>query len=378
MRKTSILLMFVLILMVAVAPTSAQTSTFTPTPTNTPTNTPTITNTPTKTSTPGITNTPTITPTPSITPTATFVPTITPTPTPTQIVLIVSTPLGGATSVPLQANGCYPPLALTVGGLVLLRGGVNIRSQPTESGPLVNYYPSQTLLHLIGGPICADGWNWWHISGVGEPGWVVEGKPNFYYIKQYSAPNAPTCSTPLDTIQVGGKLRTITGSRLRQTPADDGFVITVIQPPGVQLPVIDGPFCADGLNWWKVRAPYGNSNTLVDGWLAEGVPGNYYVEGLSSTGQPASSCRAPLRLHIGSRVAVTYRDGVPRHLRAAPGSSAPLVADLLDGVEVEVINNDSACADNYNWWQVQIVATGTTGWLAEGLPGNYWFDVLVN
>jgi len=27
---------------------------------------------------------------------------------------------------------------------------------------------------------------------------------------------------------------------------------------------------------------------------------------------------------------------------------------------------------------VQIVATGTIGWLAEGLPGNYWFDVLVN
>jgi hypothetical protein len=293
-------------------------------------------------------------------------------------VLIVSTPVGGPTVVPLQANGCYPPLALVVGGQILLRGGVNVRSQPSESGPLVNYYPSQVLLRLIGGPICADGWNCWHVRGVGEPGWAVEGKPGFYFMKQYSVPNAPTCSTPLQTIQVGGRLRTITGSRVRQTPANNGFVITVVQPPGVTLDVIDGPYCADGFNWWKVRAPYGNTNTLVEGWIAEGFPTQYYVEGLSSNGQPATACRAPLRLHSGSRAAVTYRDGVPRHLRAAPGSNAAVVTDLLDGIEFLVINNDAACVDGYNWWQVQIIATGTTGWLAEGLPGNYWFDVLVN
>ena len=32
---------------------------------------------------------------------------------------------------------------------------------------------------------------------------------------------------------------------------------------------------------------------------------------------------APLRLHTGTRAAVTYRDGMPRHLRSAPSSSAP-------------------------------------------------------
>jgi len=364
MRKTLLILLVLLVLLLVLAGLSGAAPSDAPTDTNTPTNTP--------------THTPTITQTPSVTPTPTLIPTSTPTPTPTQIVLIVSTPVGGTPTVPLQANGCYPPLGLTVGGMVLLRGGVNVRSQPTESGPLVNYYPSQVLLRLIGGPVCADGWNWWHIAGVGEPGWAVEGKPGFYFIKQYSAPNAPTCAAPLDTIQVGGKLRTITGSRVRQTPANDGFVITVVQAPRVTLDVLDGPFCADGLNWWKVRAPYGNTNTVVEGWIAEGFPTNYFVQGLSSNGRPAVACRAPLRLHSGSRVGVTYRDGVPRHLRGAPNSSAPVVTDLLDGVELQVINNNSTCADGYNWWQVQIVATGTTGWIAEGLPGNYWFDVLVN
>ena len=172
----------VLLLVLATLPAAAQTATNTPTPTPTITDTPTITNTPT------ITPTPTITLTPSLTPTSTLIPTATPTPTPTQIVLIVSTPVGGPTSVPLQANGCYPPLALVVGGQVLLRGGVNVRSQPTESGPLVNYYTSQVLLRLIEGPVCANGWNWWHVRGVGEPGWVVEGKPGFYFLKQYSRP----------------------------------------------------------------------------------------------------------------------------------------------------------------------------------------------
>ncbi|MBI1259838.1 MAG: hypothetical protein GC204_20410 [Chloroflexi bacterium] len=354
--------------------TNTSTSTNTPVP-GTATNTP----TPTYTTTPATaTYTPTITQTPSITPSLTLIPSLTPTSTPTQIVLIVSTPVGGPTSIPLQANGCYPPLALVVGGQVLLRGGVNVRSQPSLSGPLVNYYTSQVLLRLIEGPVCADGFNWWHVRGVGEPGWVVEGKPDFYYLKQYSAPNAPTCSAPLDTIEVGGKLRTITGSRVRLTPANDGFVITVIQPPGVTLDVIDGPYCADGFNWWKVRAPYGTTNIVIEGWIAEGFPGGYYVEGLSANEQPELACRAPLRLHSGSRVGVTYRDAVPRRLRSAPNSSASVIADLLDGVELLVINNDSVCANGYNWWQVQIIATGTTGWIAEGLPGNYWFDVLVN
>lgn len=293
-------------------------------------------------------------------------------------VIIVATASGDTTPVPTQTNGCYAPLALTLGSDVVLRGGLNVRSQPSLSGALVNYYPEPVRLHLDAGPICADGYNWWQISGVGQPGWVIEGRPRAYYLQPYVDPSTTNCSVPLDTIVAGGQLRTVTGSRVRQLPQSDAPVITVVAA-GVTLSVTEGPRCNEGLNWWRVQAPYGTSGTLVDGWIAEGYPGEYYVAGLSaSAAASAAQCMTSLRLHAGTRAAVTYRDGNPRRLRAAPSTSAAVLAQLIDGIEVEVINDNLVCADGYNWWEVRIIATGQTGWLAEGRPGNYWFEVLVN
>ncbi len=44
--------------------------------------------------------------------------------------------------------------------------------------------------------------------------------------------------------------------------------------PGVSFEVIGGPTCADGLAWFEVR--YGDNK--VEGWLAEGQDGLYFVE----------------------------------------------------------------------------------------------------
>ena len=290
---------------------------------------------------------------------------ITATPTPYGLPILLVTP----------ATGCAAPLPLTVGGQVLLRGGVFVRSQPSLSAPQVNYYPNQVQLHLIGGPTCANGYNWWHVSGIGEPGWVVEGMPGVYYLQGYNPVPTSACAPALDTILVGGQLRTITGSRVRQLPGSDQFVLTVL-PANTTVTVTAGPVCADTGNWWQILAPYGNSGANILGWIEEGYPTNYFIEvvGVPPTPLP---CRAPLRLSAGSEVAVTYKDGVPRHLRSAPSVSSPVVANLLDGIALDVINNNSVCADAYNWWQVRIVSTGITGWIAEGRPGNYWFEVLV-
>lgn len=301
--------------------------------------------------------------------------------TPTSVIILPPTFTPPPSAIPLitPSTGCAAPLPLVVGGEVLLRGGVNVRSDASLSAALVNYYPTQVRLRLGDGPRCVNGYNWWYVSGVGHPGWVVEGTPGRYFLTQYADPNTNNCAAPLDTVLVGGLLRTVTGSRVRETPSNDGFVVTVVLN-NVQLPVIDGPTCFEGLNWWKVRAPAGDSGVLVDGWLAEGYPGDYYVEGLTASGQavaPAANCLAALRLSAGSRAAVTYSDGVPRRLRAAPSANAPVVAELLDGIAFEVTDGNSICADGYNWWQVRILTTGLTGWLAEGRPGNYWFEVLI-
>ena len=289
------------------------------------------------------------------------------------------TPPPTSPSLITPSTGCAAPLPLTLGGEVLLLGGINVRSEPSLSAALVNYYSNQVRLRLVDGPRCASGYNWWKVAGVGHPGWVVEGRPGRYFLQQYADPDTTNCFAPLETIQVGGLLRTVTGSRVRQTPEDDSFVLTVVLN-NVQLAVLDGPRCFEGLNWWKVRAPVADSNTFVDGWIAEGFPGEYYVEGLTFSGQaaaPALPCLTALRLSAGSRAAVTYEDGIPRRLRAAPSASAPVVAELLDGIAFDVTDGNSICADGYNWWQVRILTTGLTGWLAEGRPGNYWFEVLI-
>lgn len=272
------------------------------------------------------------------------------------------------------ATGCYEPLPLIVGGEVLLRGGVNVRSQPNLSGALVNYFDEQVRLTLVDGPVCANGYNWWRVSGIREPGWVVEGTPGRYFLQAFEAP-VELCYPPTEGVRAGGQLRTLFNIRLRTDPAPNARVITVI-PFDTTLPVIDGPFCADGEIYWYVRAPFQTSGVPVEGWIQEGFPDERYIAAVDVSGEIVIPCPTPLRLTAGTVAAVTYRDGVQRRLRAAPDAEGRLLITLLDGVAFEVIDGISVCADGYNWWRVRILTTGLEGWIAEGRPGNYWFEIL--
>ena len=46
-------------------------------------------------------------------------------------------------------------------------------------------------------------------------------------------------------------------------------------PEGTKMTVTDGPICADNYVWWKVKIDSGPT-----GWVAEGGPGNYFIEPL--------------------------------------------------------------------------------------------------
>ena len=92
---------------------------------------------------------------------------------------------------------------------------------PSLSGPLVNYYDHQVLLRVTRGPVCANNYNWWYVEGGGQPGWVIEGKPGRYFLEAYVDPASTDCSAPLETIQSGGQLTTVTGSRVRAMPSNE-------------------------------------------------------------------------------------------------------------------------------------------------------------
>lgn len=58
---------------------------------------------------------------------------------------------------------------------------------------------------------------------------------------------------------------------IRDEPGLNGDIVEVLHSLDVFL-VIDGPRCADNYTWFKVR------ENGVEGWIAEGEPGLYYVE----------------------------------------------------------------------------------------------------
>lgn len=47
-------------------------------------------------------------------------------------------------------------------------------------------------------------------------------------------------------------------------------------PIGSTFEVLDGPICRDGYLWWNIKSTEG------EGWAAEGVPGNYFVEPMTN------------------------------------------------------------------------------------------------
>lgn len=281
-------------------------------------------------------------------------------PPPTATVFATFTPFATSTPPP-----CPTPLALSVGQFVLLRGGVNVRSAPTVSGAVVNYYQNEVRLLLTDGPVCADGFQWWRVQGVGEPGWVAQGITGLTFL----APAAPIidpnniCSAPLP-MTIGGTALVLNNLRLRGSPSQAGRTITVLSE-GTLVTVLAGPDCQSRINWWRVRAG------SLEGWVAEGFPGNYWLSSqqVPFTSVQPSQCGRALELAPGSRVSVIADANNPRPLRAAPTILGEPLAFLIDGIALDILA-PSVCAEGMHWWQVRVVSTDLTGWISQGRPGD--------
>jgi len=280
--------------------------------------------------------------------------TVTPPPLPTGV------PTQGPVIIP---TACPPALPLIPGDIVFIRPGVNIRNIPSVSGGQVNYASQSLTLEIISGPVCAEGYNWWQVEAPGNNGWVAEqGRDGRYFLFPAPTPTGIYCTTPM-ALEVGGRVRLITGSRVREQPNLDGLVLHVA--PGDQLlDVIEGPVCGNGVNWWKVHVVY--QSLSFDGWIAEGLNDNYFVEPEIITPTPQECNPLTRRLDIGQRGYLRYaRDTGPKNLRTDPNTSAQVVVTLLDGVAFEIIGGP-ICNDGYNWWQISLLSRpDVTGWLAD-------------
>ncbi len=318
------------------------------------------------TASPTPTRTPTVTPIPSVTPlpTATFTPSLTPSLTP----LVLGNPL--PTPVLTTTPGCPAPLGLVIGGVGYVRGGVNVRAQPSASSAQVNYTTQNTIVTVLEGPVCDGIYNWWRVELPGNGGWIAEGRPGRYWIYGAAAPaGTPVCSSPLG-FSLGSRVELLYGLRVRDRAALDGLVLTVA-PAGSVVDILEGPACNQGYNWWRVQVTV--LGLTYHGWVAEGERGNGDTYMQPENFQPTPVCAPPLGLAVGMRAYVDYPVGeTPKNLRAAPGLNAELIATLIDGIGFEIMGTP-LCADGFNWWPIRILSRpDVQGWFAEGGPLNYW------
>ena len=80
------------------------------------------------------------------------------------------------------------------------------------------------------------------------------------------------------------------------------------------------------------------------------------------------SAPAP-RLAVGGEGMVTFTDGRPLNVRNAAGLGGTLTGQLPEGTTFAVVEGP-ICADNIYWWHV--TADALTGWIAEGMEGEYF------
>ncbi len=278
---------------------------------------------------------------------------------------------------PTPVGGCVAAQNFVQGEVVYVRSGVNVRHLPTLSGAMVNYFVENVVAYIDDGPICADGYNWWHIIVQGNDGWIADGDIQFGPFLQSSGfninedPIVRGCAPPL-SLRTEPRAYLLHNVRIRAEPGQNGRVLTVA-PYNTFVEVLDGPQCYEGLNWWFVRTEV--VNIVYEGWMAEGVSGNYYA--INESTLTASVCSPPLNLPIGTRGAVTYNDSAPKSLRAAPGVESELLYTLVRGVPFIVVGGP-VCVDDMNWWQIRVLAsTEVVGWMGEGGPSNYWIAVII-
>ena len=98
----------------------------------------------------------------------------------------------------------------------------------------------------------------------------------------------------------------------------------------------------------------------------------FALPGMLAPARAQADCATPLALTLGGQAQVTIGGGANR-VRRDPGLSAEQITLVPEGATF-TITGGPICVDGYNWWTVTLPIDGTTGWMAEGTPGDYWME----
>jgi len=193
-----------------------------------------------------------------------------------------------ASKTPKPNNGqLYEPLAncapshLHIGDLARVSKDQNrlfIRSTADThpSDNINNYVFSEDVVLIIDGPVCSYGWLLWKVSPPSDPeGWIVENDGKKFLLNYEKKSEPVSCQGNLQTrLMIDGKAQvSLNGisNKLRKIADTSGTIIDSIKA-GTVMKIVEGPKCADGYTWWRVRAPNG-----ISGWTAEGDDSGYFL-----------------------------------------------------------------------------------------------------
>jgi hypothetical protein len=79
-------------------------------------------------------------------------------------------------------NRLEPGMTASISQMLGLR--LRLRAEPGLKSEIVTSFSRGTLLNIIGGPVCKDGYYWYEVetNWGGRTGWMAEGEPRLYYL----------------------------------------------------------------------------------------------------------------------------------------------------------------------------------------------------
>jgi len=172
---------------------------------------------------------------------------------------------------------------------------------------------------------------------------------------------------PAMSFKPGDQVVVIDGvnNKVRWDPGKDAKVKRKRFRPGDVATVLNGPVCADGINWWEIDV---NGKNL-DGWTAEGKGKKIYLgKAGSQTAVSSGTWRAcpntyPSRLKKGQWVMV--EDDKSNRIGSKPRKGNNVIGSLPPGVPVKITGGPQ-CNNGWVWWHVRSADGKIRGWTSEG------------
>ena len=175
------------------------------------------------------------------------------------------------------ASGCELPTLLSVGQQAIVSPGLanRVRSAATISADAIGRMEPGTVVNVTAGPVCADGYHWFAVSGADIAGWSAEGREGEYWLMLHlnCADSPPTRLTTGMSAVVSDDYSV----RIRDGVGSVNTNVITIVESGTQFTIIGQQQCdAAGIRWYPIQL------NDIYGWIAAGQGDDYWIEATSS------------------------------------------------------------------------------------------------